>query len=228
VAKTTQSKTGRPLTGRSVLFCLLAFFGVIISVNIAMMTLAVETLPGTDVDSPYSAGLAYNQEITAARAQEARQKLEAGLDDNLNTAEALGAIFDMVRDGNTAMDRGEFRDGDRGAFLDALKRWDRVFAVLADDDHANLVKFGFVKPSAATEPAAGAARDSAGKEMGNGHGNAGLVEFLSDEEIETLIAERAAARRAGNYARSDEIRANLLEAGVILEDTKAGARWKRK
>ena len=54
------------------------------------------------------------------RAHEARQKFEAGLDDNLNTAEALGAIFDMVRDGNTAMDRGEFRDGDRGAFLDTL------------------------------------------------------------------------------------------------------------
>ena len=83
------------------------------------------------------------------RAQEARQKFEAALDDNLNTAEALGAIFDMVRDGNTAMDRGEFRDGDRGAFLDTLERWDRIFAVLEDDDHAKLVKFGFVKASAA-------------------------------------------------------------------------------
>ena len=82
------------------------------------------------------------------RAQEARQKFEAALDDNLNTAEALGAIFDMVRDGNTAMDRGEFRDGDRGAFLDTLERWDRIFAVLDDDDHAKLVKFGFVKPLA--------------------------------------------------------------------------------
>ena len=80
------------------------------------------------------------------RAQEARQEFEEALDDNLNTAEALGAIFDMVRDGNTAMDRGEFRDGDRGAFLDTLERWDRIFAVLEDDDHAKLVKFGFVKP----------------------------------------------------------------------------------
>src|SRR5208337_3153551 len=79
------------------------------------------------------------------RAQEARQKFEAALDDNLNTAEALGAIFDMVRDGNTAMDRGEFRNADRGAFLDTLQRWDRIFAVLDDDDHAKLVKFGFVK-----------------------------------------------------------------------------------
>jgi cysteinyl-tRNA synthetase len=157
------------------------------------------------------------------RAHEARQKFEAGLDDNLNTAEALGAIFDMVRDGNTAMDRGEFREGDRGAFLDTLERWDRIFAVLEDDDHAKLVKFGFVKPSAAVDSAPVAVN-----ETGNGHQGAGLIESLSDEEIERLIAERKAARLGGNYARSDEIRTDLLKAGVILEDTKAGTRWKRK
>jgi cysteinyl-tRNA synthetase len=163
------------------------------------------------------------------RALEARQKFEAGLDDNLNTAEALGAIFDMVRDGNTAMDRGEFRDGDRGAFLDTLERWDRIFAVLEDDDHAKLVKFGFLKPSTATaDSAATAGTDTVKQGVGNGQPGSGLVENLSDEEIEKLIGERAAARRGGNYARSDEIRANLLKAGVILEDTKAGARWKRK
>ena len=67
-------------------------------------------------------------------------------------------------------------------------------------------------------------------EGGNGqHGHVrATLETLSDEDIEKLIAERAAARRGGDYARSDEIRANLLKAGVILEDTKAGARWKRK
>jgi cysteinyl-tRNA synthetase len=54
------------------------------------------------------------------------------------------------------------------------------------------------------------------------------VETLTDDEIEKLIAERVAARRGGDYARSDEIRADLLKAGVILEDTKAGTRWKRK
>jgi cysteinyl-tRNA synthetase len=164
------------------------------------------------------------------RAQEARRKFEVALDDNLNTAEALGAIFDMVRDGNTAMDRGEFRDADRGAFLDTLQRWDRIFAVLDDDDHAKLVKFGFVKPLAVTvaDTLAEGLKDSVVHEVGNGRPGVGLVETLSDEEIEKLIAERAAARRRGDYARSDEIRANLLKAGVILEDTKAGARWKRK
>jgi cysteinyl-tRNA synthetase len=163
------------------------------------------------------------------RAQEARQKFEVAFDDNLNTAEALGAVFDMVRDGNTAMDRGEFHDADRGAFLDTLQRWDRIFAVLDDDDHAKLIRFGFVKPSAT--PADSAAVASAGTAeagTGNGEPSSGLVETLSDEEIEKLIAERVAARRGGDYARSDEIRANLLKAGVILEDTKAGTRWKRK
>jgi len=163
------------------------------------------------------------------RAREARQQFTAALDDNLNTAEALGAIFDMVRDGNTAMDRGEFHDGDRGAFLDTLERWDRVFAVLANDDHAKLVRFGFIKPSAAAaDSTAESITEATHIVSGNGQPGPGLVESLSDEEIEKLIADRAAARRAGNYARSDEIRADLLAVGVILDDTKAGARWKRK
>ncbi|HMD83207.1 MAG TPA: cysteine--tRNA ligase [Terriglobia bacterium] len=164
------------------------------------------------------------------RAQEARHKFEAALDDNLNTAEALGAIFDMVRDGNTAMDRREFRDGDRGPFLATLERWDRVFAVLDDDDHAKLVKFGFVKPSATAADSVGGVTSTEAVKQGTGNGQpgSGLRETLSDEEIEKLIAERAAARLGGDYARSDEIRANLLKAGVILDDTKAGARWKRK
>jgi len=163
------------------------------------------------------------------RAQEARQQFEAALDDNLNTAEALGAIFDMVRDGNMAMDQGEFHDADRGTFLDTLERWDRIFAVLEDDDHAKLAKFGFLKP-AATPADSGVVRsaEAAAQGTGNGLESAGLVETLQDEEIEKLIAERVAARRGGNYARSDEIRADLLKAGVILEDTKAGTRWKRK
>jgi nitrogen fixation protein FixH len=62
----------KPLTGRKVLVCLLAFFGVVVAVNVVMMVLAVDTLPGTEVDSPYRASLAYNGEIAAARAQARR------------------------------------------------------------------------------------------------------------------------------------------------------------
>jgi nitrogen fixation protein FixH len=62
----------KPLTGRKVLFMLVAFFGVVIGVNMIMMRLAIGTLPGTEVDSAYSASLAYEKEIAAARDQNAR------------------------------------------------------------------------------------------------------------------------------------------------------------
>ena len=62
----------RPITGRTVLICMLAFFGVVIGMNAVMIKLAVDTLPGTDVDSAYAASLAYNAEIRASHDQDAR------------------------------------------------------------------------------------------------------------------------------------------------------------
>jgi len=62
----------KPLTGGKVLFMLVAFFGVVIGVNLVMMKLAIQTLPGTEVDSAYSASLTYEKEIGAARDQDAR------------------------------------------------------------------------------------------------------------------------------------------------------------
>ncbi len=51
---------------------------------------------------------------------------------------------------------------------------------------------------------------------------------LSDADVEARVAERTAAKKAKNFALSDQIRDQLLEQGIILEDTKAGVRWKRK
>ena len=68
----SQAQTSRPLTGRKVFLMLVAFFGVVIGVNLVMMRLAIQTLPGTEVDSAYSASLAYEKEIVAARDQDAR------------------------------------------------------------------------------------------------------------------------------------------------------------
>jgi nitrogen fixation protein FixH len=62
----------RPLTGRKVLWMLIGFFSVVFAVNGVMMKLAIQTLPGTEVDSAYSASLAYENEIAAARDQDAR------------------------------------------------------------------------------------------------------------------------------------------------------------
>jgi cysteinyl-tRNA synthetase len=129
-----------------------------------------------------------NQALHDRTAQSAR-RFEEALDDDLNTTEGLAAVFEFVREANTAMDTGEFRAGNTHPALDLLRRFDAVFDVL--------------RPS---ETASG----------------------LSDAEIEALIAERNSARRAKNFARSDQIRNELLERGVVLEDTKDGTRWKRK
>jgi nitrogen fixation protein FixH len=68
----SRAHTPRPLTGRTVLLALLGFFGVVIGVNGIMVALAIGTLPGLETDKPYQAGVAYNAEIDAARAQAAR------------------------------------------------------------------------------------------------------------------------------------------------------------
>jgi cysteinyl-tRNA synthetase len=180
------------------------------------------------------------------RARAACQAFEDALDDNLNTAEALGAVFALVRDGNTAMDHGEFRAGDRASFLDTLDHWDRIFCVLEDNDHEKLVKFGFraVPDDDSWEIAVAPVPPPPGRlylpdpdqrpapglrgQIGNGHRGAAATELMSDEEIGRWVAERDEMRRKGNFARADEIRQKLQKAGVILEDSKLGTRWKRK
>ncbi len=64
--------------------------------------------------------------------------MRAGLSDDLNTAQALGAIFDMVRDVNAAADAGEVRKGDIPALLKVLEQFEEIFAVLKDDDAAKV------------------------------------------------------------------------------------------
>jgi cysteinyl-tRNA synthetase len=51
---------------------------------------------------------------------------------------------------------------------------------------------------------------------------------ILDSEVESLIEERNTAKKAKNFGRADQIREQLLEQGIILEDTKSGVRWKRK
>jgi cysteinyl-tRNA synthetase len=178
-------------------------------------------------EESFSAG---ENAVLQDRARAACQAFEDAMDDNLNTAEALGAVFAMVRDGNTAMDQGEFRTGDRAAFLDTLDRWDRIFCVLEDNDREKLVKFGFIKPrdsslAVLVPPPPADIRQAA---IGNGHTGAVAMESLTDDEIERWVAERDQVRRTGNFTRADEIRQNLQKVGVILEDSKLGTRWKRK
>src|SRR5579863_5585554 len=155
------------------------------------------------------------------RATRARERFEAALDDNLNTAEAFGAVFDFVRDANTAMDQGGFYDGDRAASLDVLARWERVFPVLEADDRAKLQKFGLLQDSTKASGAPGIPAQS-----GDGAAGTAATLILSEDEIEKQVAAREAARLQRDFAAADRIREQLLEAGVIIEDTKAGTRWK--
>jgi cysteinyl-tRNA synthetase len=136
-----------------------------------------------------------------ARVQEAAEEFDAGLSDDLNTARALAAVFDLVRETNIAMDKGEFRQGDVAPVQKLLANFDLAFAVLEDTDAEKLRVLGY-----------GAESDAPG-----------------EAEVEKLIAERQAARQRRDFAASDRIRKELAERGILIEDTRDGSvRWKRK
>ena len=79
----------------------------------------------------------------AERIAKAANDFDAALADDLNTAMALGAAYDLVREVNIAMDKGEFRQGDVAAAKDFLAKFDRVFAVIADTDAEKLAALGY-------------------------------------------------------------------------------------
>jgi cysteinyl-tRNA synthetase len=112
---------------------------------------------------------------------------EAAMDDDFNTAAALAAIHDLVREINTVLAEDRFGADDRDAVLAAIEKFDAVLSIFGPEESEML-----------------------------------------DSEIESLIEERQEARRNRDFARSDEIRDQLAERGIILEDTKDGVRWKRK
>jgi cysteinyl-tRNA synthetase len=146
----------------------------------------------------FSAGS--NPEIEALIAK-AESDFDAGLADDINTAIALAAVFDLVRDLNIAMDRGTFLQQDATRAVTAMEKFDGVLALLADDDDDKLRKLGI-----------GAEKSRPGA-----------------EEIEALIAHRNAAKQQRDFKRADAIRQQLLDSGIILEDGKDGTvRWKYK
>jgi len=90
----------KPLSGRTVLFALLGFFGVVIGVNVVMAALAIGTMPGLENETPYQAGIGYNAEIGAARAQAARGwKVASHVD---RDADGRAAVMVEARDSDGA------------------------------------------------------------------------------------------------------------------------------
>ena len=118
--------------------------------------------------------------------KEAEEGYTAAMDDDFNTAGAIGNIFDMVHAVNVHI--AEHKDIDAEGLTEAREFFEKTDTVL-----------GYLPPKK----------------------NAG------DAEIDALVAERAAARKAKNFKRSDEIRDQLAAMGIVIEDTPQGPRWKR-
>ncbi|MBS7341313.1 MAG: cysteine--tRNA ligase [Suilimivivens sp.] len=112
-------------------------------------------------------------------------KFDEAMDDDFNTADAIAAIFELVKFINTNVSAASSKE-----FLQALKD-----EVLMLSDVCGLI--------------------------------VEKKQEMLDSDIEALIEERQAARKAKNFARADEIRNELLEKGIILEDTREGVKWKR-
>ncbi|MDD7208989.1 MAG: cysteine--tRNA ligase, partial [Lachnospiraceae bacterium] len=113
-----------------------------------------------------------------------KAKFEEAMDDDFNTADAIAAIFELVKLANITA-----QEGSRGyvrKIYDTIVMLCDILGIITDKK-----------------------------------------EELLDQDIEALIEERQAARKAKNFARADEIRDELAKKGIILEDTRAGVKWKR-
>lgn len=112
-------------------------------------------------------------------------KFEAAMDDDFNTADALAAIFELVKFANTNVNENSSKEFAAGLYEELFK--------LSDVLGLKIEK----------------------------------KEEILDKEIEDLIQERQAARKAKDFKRADEIRDELLKKGIILKDTREGVQWKR-
>ena len=153
----------------------------------------------------------------AQLAGETVDRIKGALEDDLNTAQAQAALFDMARKANASLDANEVRKDDVKPLLAALEKFDEVFGVLKDDDQP--------KMKAVLDWARTVGREKeASPELLEIAGSA----QLSDEQINQKIAEMEAARKSRNFTVSDALRGELTTAGIIVENTKDGVRWKRK
>ena len=112
-------------------------------------------------------------------------KFEAAMDDDFNTADALAAIFELVKFANTNVNENSSKEFAAGLYEELFR--------LSDVLGLKIEK----------------------------------KEEILDKEIEDLIQERQAARKAKDFKRADEIRDELLKKGIILKDTREGVKWQR-
>lgn len=118
---------------------------------------------------------------------ELRDRFVTEMDDDLNTANAITVLFDLVKEANLYMRHENVGRAQIEAYKDLLIELTGVLGLKVEQE-----------------------------------------EELLDSDIEALIVERTEARKARNFARSDEIRDLLAAKGIVLEDTPQGVRWRRK
>ena len=128
----------------------------------------------------------------AAKVSAADAQFVEAMEQDLNTAGALGAVFELVRSLNAAIDNNELGREDAAVVKAAFERFDQVLGVLALRRQED--------------------RQTA----------------LPAEEIDRLVGARQDARKRRDFAEGDRIRQQLLDSGIVLEDSAAGTRWKRK
>ncbi len=145
----------------------------------------------------------------------------AALANDLNTAEARAAIFEVIRTVNTAADHGRLCTTDAEATLTLLGRFDSIFDVIGDaqgNRDAELTRFALQWAEAEGRLA------EADPEVVARFAQTGPT----DAEIDALVAERTQAKGRRNFARADAIRNDLLARGILIEDAKDGVRWRRR
>ena len=171
----------------------------------------LRTFHGRLVTGAFPAG--ENPDMQTA-AKKAYDEYMSALANDLNTAEARAPIFDLLRLSNTAMDQGKFFSADREAVQAVLTDFDAVFAVIEDRDTEP------TRRAVAWAEQEGRLADVAPELLAQ--------QSLTDEAINALLAERDQAKKRRDFARADQIRKELTEKGIIIEDSKDGVRWKRK
>ena len=120
----------------------------------------------------------------AERLKAYEKRFDDAMDDDMNTADALGAIFELVKDANITVVQGSSREAAKAA-LKSLEAVCDVLGLLSKKE-----------------------------------------EDLPDE-IAALVQERAEARKNKDWAKSDELRNRIIQAGYILEDTKQGQKVRK-
>jgi cysteinyl-tRNA synthetase len=151
-------------------------------------------------------------------AGEAIDRMRAALDDDLNTAQAQAAIFEMVRNANSALDSGQINKDDAAPLLAVLEKFDEIFAVIRDDDGPKMKQ---VFDWAPTE-----GRD---KDITAELREAVQSAQMSETEIQARVDQIQELRKARNFKASDALRSETITAAnIIIENTKDGIIWRRK